>query len=179
MEPAPKAAVGVDDDGFTNGRDAVHAGRLSSAAAARVRRLRPCRRDRATPSTIPASVLTIAGSASAGTANGSGRAATFAGPTSVAIDVTRRALRLGTGTADIRAVTRQGDILNLFESVTGGTVMPCGTSPRESAKRTCEPTLSPEPRAAALDRSPSPTLIVASKSASYGCAVGYAANRPM
>ena len=57
---------------------------------------------------------TIAGSGSAGNANGSGRAATFTGPTSVAIDVTGGVLYvLEPGTGDIRAVTRQGAVTTL------------------------------------------------------------------
>lgn len=69
----------------------------------------------ATPGTIiPATVQTLAGNGSAGNTNGSGRSATFAGPTSIAIDVVGGVLYvLEPGATDIRAVTRQGAVTTL------------------------------------------------------------------
>jgi len=68
-----------------------------------------------TPGTIiPATVQTLAGSGSSGNTNGSGRSATFAGPTSIAIDVVGDVLYvLEPGATDIRAVTRQGAVTTL------------------------------------------------------------------
>jgi DNA-binding beta-propeller fold protein YncE len=72
-----------------------------------------------TPGTvIPATVTTLAGAGSAGSADGIGRAATFTGPTSIAVDAAGGLLYvLEPTTNGIRSITRQGAVATVTRNL--------------------------------------------------------------
>jgi hypothetical protein len=82
----------------------------------------------AVPVVVAATVTTLAGTGSLGSANGSGGAASFANPTSVAVDAAGNVYVADAGNNLIRKVTAAGEVSTLAGTGSGGSANGSGTA---------------------------------------------------